>query len=128
MSKVGGLGLGVGLVFGIYFIAKGLKLFAVPAFLASIGNWIYIALAILLILGGIYMRKASRMSSFASMSKVGFVLMAVCFLFALYFANAALNIIPFITGALLVYANGIDIVGGILLIIGGFYFWREKRY
>ncbi len=128
MSKSGGFGLVVGLVFGAYFVVKALGLLAFPAFLISIDKIIIIVSAALLAIAGIYFYKVSRNSMMGFMNKLAFFGIAVYFIFALYFANLFFNAVPSITSALSGVEKWIDLATGILLGIGGISFRHQKRY
>jgi len=128
MSKLGGFGFFVGLIFGAYFIIEALGLFALPVFSAGLDKIIIIVSAALMAIAGIYFYKYSRNSMSRFMNKIGFLGIAIYFVFALYLLNVALNLVPAITSALSGMGKWINLVTGILLVVGGISFWSQKRY
>jgi hypothetical protein len=57
--------------------------------------------------------------------RIGMILFLVNLVAGLYFLNLGFNFLPQIPQALVSVENWIDIVGGILLVIGGFFAMRS---
>jgi hypothetical protein len=57
--------------------------------------------------------------------KIGMIIFLVSAVFGLYFLNLGFNFIPQIPQALAAVDKWINIVGGILLIVGGFFAMRS---
>ena len=60
------------------------------------------------------------------MSKTGALGFIVFLIFGLYLLNKFFNLVNLSVFASL--DRWVFLIGGALLIIGGFYFWKEKRY
>jgi len=128
MSKLGGFGFALGLISGAYLIGRALNLFAFPESLAGLDKTIYLVLGFLLIVAGIYSLKSARNSMSRFVNQTGTIRIILYFIFALYFANLFFNVVPAVTSALSGISKWIGLAGGILLVLGGFSFWRVKRY
>ena len=129
MTKVGGIGFLVSLIFGSYLIVGALGLATIPAFLVSLDKWVFLISAFFLIIGGLYyFYKSSKNSMSASSNNLGVFGLIVYSVLGFYFVNLFFNFIPAITNVLSGFARWINLIAGILIILGGIYFWKQERY